>query len=110
MRVDRPEGLEVSADPLQKHGARGALGHFHPVVYANQAHAFLRQGVELLEVLVDRMPAPAVRENDHCGGVLEDGGIARPTTLVDRGFDREARFFDQGVGEEVHALSPIMGA
>ena len=77
---------------------------------ANQAHSLLSQGVEFLEVLVDRMSSPAVRENDHGGGSLEDSRVFRPSSLVYGRFDGEARFLDQGIGQQVHAVSPVMGA
>ena len=60
MRVDRPEGFEVTADPLHEHVARGALRHFYGVVHTDKTNSFFRKRIEFLQVLVDRMSASAV--------------------------------------------------
>ena len=84
VRIDRPEGLEIAADPALHQVARRALGHLDRIVDAGQADALAGQRVELVEVLHDQVSVSAVAEHDHGGRVVQGLRILRPALVDDR--------------------------
>ncbi len=50
VRIDRPIGFEVAADPIQEASPRRPLRDFDGVVNTNNTDAFFGQGIDLLQV------------------------------------------------------------
>ena len=84
IRIDRPEGLEIAADPALHQVARLARGHLDRIVDARQADALAGQLVELVEMVHHEVTAAAVAVHDHGGRVVQGMRILRPALVDDR--------------------------
>ncbi len=71
MRIDRPIGLEVAADPIEKRVAVFPFGCFDSVVKTNQADPFFHQRIELVDVWIEQVSAAAVAVNDDRVGTFQ---------------------------------------
>ena len=84
MRIDRPEGLEITADPTLHQVACLARRHLDRIVDARQADALAGQLVELVEMIHHEMTFAAVAVHDHGGCVVQGMRILGPALVDDR--------------------------
>jgi hypothetical protein len=88
VRVDRPVGLEVSADGLEERIALAALGHLDGVVDRADADALLGELGQRFEVGVGHVAGSTVAVHNH-GGVIEDLFVLGPAVEHDHGADAD---------------------
>ena len=95
-RVDRPELLEVTAEPLEHLGADLFLFHVECVVDGDEARLLrLHERVEGIESLGDRMTAPTIEEPDDRRGSLQGVLVFWPSSGEDQRLDVGLRLLEQ---------------
>ena len=85
--IDRPELLEVAADPALQQLARLALGHFHGVVDAGQPDTLLHELSIWSRCGSIGFFAPPSAKTTIAAGAVEELRVCRPAVAMNHGFD-----------------------